>query len=40
LREERRLKEFENRMLRRIYGTKRVEIAREWGKLREELNGL
>jgi len=39
LREERRLREFENRMLRRIFGPKREEITREWRKLHnEELN--
>jgi hypothetical protein len=40
LREEHRLREFENRMLRRIYGTKRDEMTGQWRKLREELNGL
>jgi hypothetical protein len=38
---ERRLKVFENRMLRRIFGTKRDEVTGEWRKLRnEELNDL
>jgi hypothetical protein len=32
LREERRLKVFENRVLRRIFGTKTDEVTREWGK--------
>jgi len=32
---------FENRVLRRIYGLKRVEVKREWRKLHnEELNDL
>jgi len=38
-REERRLRVFENRVLRKIFGHKRDEITREWGKLHdEELN--
>ena len=41
LREERRLKVFENRMLRRIFGPKRGGVTRVWGKqLNEELNDL
>ena len=41
LREERRLRVFENRVLRRIFGPKRDEIRREWRKLQnEELNDL
>ena len=41
MREERRLRVFENRMLRRIFGPKGDEIAEEWRKLRsEELNDL
>jgi hypothetical protein len=41
LREERRLRLFENRVLRRIFGPKRVEVTREWRKLyNEELNDL
>jgi hypothetical protein len=41
LREERRLKMFENRALRRIFGPKREEIPGEWSKLHnEELNDL
>ena len=41
MREERRLRIFENRVLRRIYGHKRDEVTREWRKLyNEELNGL
>ena len=39
LREERRLRVFENRVLRRIFGSKRDEVTRKWRKLRnEELN--
>jgi len=39
LREERRLRVFENRVLRRIFGTKRDEVTGEWRKLyNEELN--
>ena len=41
LREERRLKVFENRVLRRIFGPKRDEVTGEWRKLHnEELNNL
>jgi hypothetical protein len=41
LREERRLRVFENRVLRRIFGTKRDEVTGEWRKLHnEELNDL
>jgi hypothetical protein len=41
LREERRLRAFENRVLRRKFVTKRYEVTREWRKLRnEELNYL
>jgi len=41
LREERRLRVFENRVLRRIFGFKRDEVTREWRKLHyEELNDL
>jgi hypothetical protein len=40
-REERRLRVFENRVLRRIFGPKRDEITEEWTKLHnEELNDL
>jgi hypothetical protein len=39
LREERRLRVFENRVLRRIFGSKRDEVTGEWRKLHnEELN--
>jgi hypothetical protein len=41
LREERRLKVFENRVLMRIFGSKRDEETGEWRKLHnEELNNL
>jgi hypothetical protein len=41
LREESRLRLFENRILRRIFGPKRDEETGEWRKLhKEELNGL
>ena len=41
LREERRLKVFENRALSRIFGPKRDEVTMEWRKLHnEELNDL
>jgi hypothetical protein len=41
LREERRLKVFENRVLRRVFGAKRDEVTWEWRKLHtEELNDL
>ena len=40
-REERRLKVFENRVLRRIFGSKRDEVTGEWRKLHnEELNDM
>ena len=39
LREERRLRVFENREVRRIFGPKRDEVTGEWRKLHnEELN--
>jgi hypothetical protein len=35
------LRVFENRVLRRVFGTKRDEVTREWRKLQnEELNDL
>ena len=41
LREERRLRVFENLVLRRIFGPKRDEVTGEWKKLHnEELNNL
>jgi hypothetical protein len=41
LREERRLRVFENKMLRRVFGPKRDEVTGEWRKLHnEELNDL
>jgi len=40
-REERRLRVFENRVLRRVFGPKRDEVTREWRKLhKEELGDL
>jgi hypothetical protein len=36
LREERRLRVFENRVLRRIFGLKRDEVTGEWRRLRNE----
>jgi hypothetical protein len=40
LRDERRLRVFENGVLRRIFGPKRDEVTGEWGKLHnEKLNG-
>jgi hypothetical protein len=40
-REERRLRVFENRVLRRIFGSKRDEITGEWREVyNEELNDL
>jgi len=41
LREERRLRVFENRVLRRMFEPKRDEVTREWRKLHnEESNDL
>ena len=41
MREERRLRVFENWVLRRIFGSMRDEVTGEWRKLHnEELNGL
>jgi hypothetical protein len=41
LREEHRLRAFENRVLRRIFGLKRDEVTAEWRKLHnEELRDL
>jgi hypothetical protein len=41
LKEERRLRVFENRVLRRIFGPNRDEVTGEWRKLHnEKLNGL
>jgi len=41
LREERKLKVFENRVLRRIFGPRWNEVTGEWRRLHnEELNGL
>jgi hypothetical protein len=35
-REERRLRVFENRVLRRIFGPQRDEVTRDWRKLHNE----
>jgi hypothetical protein len=41
LREERRLRVFENRVLRKVFGPKRDEVTGDWRKLHnEELNDL
>jgi hypothetical protein len=41
LREEHRLRVFENRVLRRIFGPRRDEVTGDWRKLRnEELHNL
>ena len=41
MREERRLRLFENRVLRRVFGPKREEVTEGWRKLHnEELNDL
>jgi len=41
LREERKLRVFENMMLRRIFGPRRDEVMEEWRRLHnKELNGL
>jgi hypothetical protein len=41
LREEHRLRVFENRVLRRIFGTKRDEVTGEWRRLNnKDLNDL
>ena len=41
LREERKLKVFENKVLRRIFGPRREEVTGEWRRMHnEELNDL
>jgi hypothetical protein len=41
LREEHRLRVFENRVLRRIFGPRRVEVTGDWRKLHnEELHNM
>jgi len=40
LREERRLRLFENRVLRRVFGSKRDDVTGEWRKLHNELRDL
>ena len=36
LRDERRLKVFENRVLRRIFGSEKAEVTGEWRRLHNE----
>ena len=38
--EERRLRVFENRVLRRVFGSKRGEVTAEWRNLHNELRDL
>jgi hypothetical protein len=41
LRDERRLRVFENRVLRKVFGPKRDEVTGEWRKLyNEDLNNI
>ena len=41
LKEERRIKVYENKVLRRIFGSKRHDVTRAWRKLHnEELNDM
>jgi len=40
LREERRLRVFENRVLRRIFGLRKSEVTGEWRRLHNEINDL
>ena len=40
LRKECRLRVYESRVLRRIFGIKRDEVTGDWRKLREELNQI
>jgi hypothetical protein len=40
VKEECRLRVFESRVLRRMFGSKRDEVTREWRKLHEEPNSL
>ena len=40
LREERRLRVLENRVLRRIFGPKRDELTGEWRKVHNEFNDV
>ena len=41
LREERRLRVFQNKVLRRIFGPRRDEVTWDWRRLHnEEINGL
>jgi hypothetical protein len=36
LREEHRMRVFENRVLKRVFGPKKDEVTREWRKLHDE----
>jgi hypothetical protein len=41
MREERRLREFENRVVREIFGARRDEVTEDWRRLhKEELYNL
>jgi hypothetical protein len=40
LREQQRSREFENRVLRRIFGLKRDQVTGDWRKLHNELHNL
>ena len=40
LKEERRLRVFENRVLRRIFGLRKSEVTGEWRRLHNEINDL
>jgi len=40
LREERRLRVFENGVLRRVFGHRREEVTQEWRKIHNELSDL
>jgi hypothetical protein len=40
LREEHRLRVFENRVLRRVFGPRKDEITGEWRKLHNEVSDL
>jgi len=40
LRSERKVRVFENRVLRGVFGSKRDEVKGEWRKFRNELNDL
>jgi hypothetical protein len=40
LREDRKLRVFENRLLKRIFGPKKNKVTQEYRKLHEKLNDL